>query len=79
VKVSYMVWLTVVCALLAGSGRAEAYVGFGYRANEPVRVDRCYRGLAWNYGVPFYLVRPKHPYASNKCTLPQYRKKNFKG
>jgi hypothetical protein len=69
VKVSYVVLLAVFCTFLVGGGRAEAYVGFGYRANESVRVDRCYRGLAWNYAVPFYIVGPKHRYYYRKKCL----------
>ena len=45
--------LALACTL-AGIGQAEAYVGFGYRANEHVKVARCYRGHAYDYAVPFY-------------------------
>jgi hypothetical protein len=78
VKVFCAAVLTTVCLLLAGGTRAEAYVGFGYRANEAVRIDRCYRGLAWNYVVPFYVLNPKYSHSGKKCTTLYYRKKAVK-
>ena len=67
--------------LLVGGGRAEAYIGYGYRANEPVRIDRCYRGHAWDYAVPFYILGPKDRYYKDKCAKRHYhyyRKKGLK-
>jgi hypothetical protein len=64
--------------LFVGGGRADAYVGFGYRANEEVRVERCYPGLAWNYSVPFYIVGPNKRYHQGKCIKRDYRKKRVK-
>jgi hypothetical protein len=69
VKVSSLALLAGFCTLLVGGGEAKAYIGFGYRANEPVRVDRCYRGLAWNYAVPFYVYTPKQRYYYRKKCL----------
>lgn len=73
-KISYLALLAVIVTLCASGGRAEAYIGYGYRANEPVRVDRCYRGLAWNYGVPFYIVGPNQ----KKCVKYREFKKSRK-
>jgi hypothetical protein len=68
VKVSYVALLAVFFMIVAGGGRAEAFFGYGYRANEVVQVDRCYRGLAWNYAVPYYMVGPKQRhYHRVKC------------
>lgn len=78
VKTSYVALLAGFCALIVCSGRAEAYIGFGYRANEPVRVDRCYPGHAWNYAVPFYTLGSKHRYYRNKCLKRYGHKKSFK-
>jgi len=77
-KTSCIALLAVFCTLLAGGGRAEAYIGYGYRANETVRIDRCYRGPAWDYAVPFYILGPKNRYYRDKCKLRYYRKKGFK-
>lgn len=66
-KIPYIALLAIFCALLVGGGRAEAYIGYGYRANETVRVDRCYRGYAWNYAVPFYLYGSRYRYSRNGC------------
>lgn len=52
-KVSLIALLAFACAL-CGVGQAEAYVGYGYRANDPVKVARCYRGFAYDYAAPFY-------------------------
>lgn len=78
-KKLYVVLLAGGAMLFVGGGQAEAYVGFGYRANEEVRVDHCYRGHAWDYAVPFYIVGPKHRYYRSKCLKPVYRKKSKKG
>lgn len=78
-KVSYGLLLAAVCSLFVGSGRAEAYIGYGYRANEPVKVDRCYRGHAWNYAVPFYVIGANSRYYRERClVLPERKKKKFK-
>ena len=68
-KVSYLVLMAIFCTLLLGGGKAEAYIGYGYRANETVRTDRCYRGLAWYYAVPFYIAGPKQRYYYRKKCL----------
>lgn len=80
-KTSLIGLLAGFCALIAGGGRAEAHFGFGYRANENVRIDRCYRGHAWDYAVPFYIFGPNHRYYRNKCMKGHYqyhRKKSIK-
>ena len=74
-KISYLALLATICALCVSGGRAEAYIGYGYRANETVRVDRCYRGLAWNYAVPFYIVGPSY---RKKCVKYHGLKKSRK-
>jgi hypothetical protein len=83
VKVTYILLPAVVCALLVGGGGAEAYIGYGYRANQEVRIDLCYRGHAWDYAVPFYLHGPNYRKHRNKCAKEryyyrQYRKKSLK-
>lgn len=50
--------LAVAGALFLSGGSAEAYVGYGYRANDTVKVDHCYRSPAWDYAVPFYMTGP---------------------
>lgn len=62
-KISNIALLALFGALFIGGGRAEAYVGYGYRANDTVRVDRCYRGYAWDYAVPYYLFGSKYRYS----------------
>jgi len=59
VKTSYIALLAVLGALFVNSGPAEAF-GYGYRANSTVRIDRCYRGPAWDYAVPFYVLGHKN-------------------
>lgn len=66
-KTSYIALLAVLGVLLVGSGPAEAYVGYGYRANESVRGERCYRSPAWDYAVPFYMFGPKDRYYRKGC------------
>ncbi len=63
--------LAVLGAVFMGSRSAEATFGFGYRANEKVRIDHCYRSPAWDYAVPFYLYGPKRGrYAAKHRRLP---------
>jgi hypothetical protein len=47
-----------LAAVFVSGGSAEAYVGYGYRANAPVRVDHCYRSPALDYAASFYVVGP---------------------
>lgn len=41
---------------VVGVGRAEAFF-FWYRANDPARIDWCYRGPAWDYMAAYYKSR----------------------
>lgn len=43
------------------AGSVTSADAFGwYRANDPVRIDRCYRGPAWDYSAPYYTSRRYH-------------------
>lgn len=60
----------VAAVLLASLGiasisteRAEAF-GW-YHSNDPVRVDHCYRGPAYDYMAAYYSSR--RPYAAGGC------------
>lgn len=66
-KASNIALVALFGALLVGGGRAEAFVGYGYRANETVRIDRCYRGPAYDYAVPYYMVGPRYRYSGRDC------------
>lgn len=50
--------LAALGALFMSGGSAEAYVGYGYRANETVRTDNCYRSPAWDYAATYYKFGP---------------------
>jgi hypothetical protein len=63
--------LAIFLALNLGRGQALAFFGYGYRANETALVDRCFRGYAWSYAAPFYMIGPEH---RNKC-IKRYRHK----
>ena len=63
VAVCSLAWLGLATV---GADQAEAF-GW-YHANDPVRVDHCYRGPAYDYMAPYYSSRrhyrgggcPKH-------------------
>ena len=57
-KKTHTFLLAVAGALFVGGGSAEAYVGYGYRANDPVKVDHCYRSPAWDYAATYYAMGP---------------------
>jgi hypothetical protein len=59
----YVFLLALLGALAASVERAEAF-GYGYRANDPVQADRCYRGPAWNYMAAYY---SSHRYYRARC------------
>jgi hypothetical protein len=55
-----------------GADRAEAF-GW-YRANDPVRVDHCYRGPAYDYMAPYYSSRGQYRGGCHKhCCEGPYR------
>jgi len=76
VKTSCIVLLAFLGALFVSSGPADAF-GYGYRANEPVRVDRCYRGFAYDYAVPFYILGTRDRYYRNGCCCERSAKKSY--
>jgi hypothetical protein len=51
----YVFLLALLGTFAVAAGRAEAF--FWYRANEPVHVDRCYRGPVWGYMAAYYTSR----------------------
>lgn len=58
VRIPIVLILVSLCTYVAGTGQAEAF-GW-YRANDPVQIDRCYRGPAWDYMAPYYMSRRYH-------------------
>ncbi len=52
----YLFVLALLGALVGSAERAEAF-GYGYRANDPVQIDRCYRSPAWDYAAAYYSSR----------------------
>lgn len=54
-----IILLALVGALAVSVVRAEAFF-FWYRANDPARIDRCYRGPAWDYMAAYYKSRRHH-------------------
>lgn len=57
-KKTHTFLLAALGALFVSGGSAEAYVGYGYRANDTVRADHCYRSPALDYAASFYVVGP---------------------
>jgi hypothetical protein len=58
-KIAATVLLGGLISVPLGTKRTEAF-GW-YRANDPVRVDNCYRGPAWDYSAPYYSSRRYYP------------------
>jgi hypothetical protein len=54
-KIAAVFALTWLGMASMGAERAEAF-GW-YHANDPVRVDHCYRGPAYDYMAPYYSSR----------------------
>ena len=63
-KIPYIALIALVCAL-SGADQAQAFGGYGYRANEFVRVDRCYRGHVYDYSYLF--GSNKYRYSRRGC------------
>jgi hypothetical protein len=55
VRISIMLFLLSLGTCVVGAKPAEAF-GW-YRANDPARIDWCYRGPAWDYAAPYYTSR----------------------
>ena len=53
--IPYAFLLALLGTFAVGVERTEAFSW--YRANDPVRVDRCYRGPAWDYMAAYYTSR----------------------
>ena len=54
-RAPYLFLLALFGTFAVGSGGASAF--FWYRANDPVRIDRCYRGPVWDYMAAYYTSR----------------------
>lgn len=54
-KIAAAVSLAWLGLASVGAQPAEAF-GW-YHSNDPVRVDHCYRGPAWDYMAPYYTSR----------------------
>ncbi len=65
-KKAHTFFLSVLGAIFVSSGSAEAYVGYGYRANDKLRTDNCYRSPVWDYAATYYRFGPDRArYARN--------------
>ncbi len=67
-----LAFLFVFGALIMSSRPTEATFGFGYRANNEVHIDRCYRTPAWDYAVRYYILgsnrgRYAHKYRKHRA------------
>lgn len=73
-KALCIVLLAALGGLFLSTNPADAF-GYGYRANETVRVARCYRGYAWDYAVPFYTFGTRDRYYRKGCCCERWARR----